>query len=85
MKKLKKKPLQIYIDSNQDKILQSLVKSMGKSKAEIIRLCIDKFLSDLSLDKDPAMEIIGLGRSGKGDLARNHDIYLASYTKSESE
>lgn len=48
----------------------------GISKAEIIRVGIDKYLSELSVEDDPAMGIIGLGKSGKSDIAESHDVYL---------
>lgn len=81
MKALKKKPVQLYLDPKQDRLLGQLARSMERSKAEVIRMCIDRFLTDLPLEKDPAMEIVALGRSGRGDLARRHDAYLVSHEK----
>lgn len=81
MKRLKKKPVQLYLDPKQDKVLAQLASSMERSKADLVRMCIDQFLADLPLEKDPAMEIVALGRSGRGDLARRHDAYLVSHEK----
>ncbi|MFZ5996242.1 MAG: hypothetical protein ACOYW7_01950 [Nitrospirota bacterium] len=41
-----------------------------------IREGVDKFLKELPIEEDPAMELIGLGSSGKGDLSEKHDHYL---------
>jgi hypothetical protein len=79
MEALKKKPIQIYIEPRQDDILEVLSKRRGVSKAAIIRESIDNFLKELPVEKDPAMGIIGLGKSGKGNLSSKHDRYLAGY------
>ncbi|MBM4137688.1 MAG: CopG family transcriptional regulator [Nitrospira sp.] len=85
MRALKKKPLQIYIEPRQEMLLESLARKKGTSKAEIIRLSLDRYLSNLPLEEDPAFGIIGLGKSGKGDLSENHDIYLARYTSHQTK
>jgi predicted DNA-binding protein len=85
MKALKKKPLQIYIEPKQEMLLDSLAKRKGTSKAEIIRLSIDKYLGNLPVEEDPALGIIGLGRSGKGDISKKHDIYLAQHVSSDKK
>lgn len=79
MKALKKKPIQVYIEPTQDNALEVLSKRRGVSKAAIIRESLGKFLRELPVEKDPAMDLIGLGSSGKGDLSEKHDKYLASY------
>jgi hypothetical protein len=85
MKGLQKKPIQIYLESRQNNTLQLLAKRMGISKAEIIRKSLDKFLSELPVEEDPAMGLIGLGNSSKGDLSEKHDIYLARYGSSKKK
>ena len=81
MKKLKKIPVQIYLDPEQQKIIGLLSKTSGKSKAAIIRSCISSFIVRLPLEKDPALNIINLGASGKKDIAEKHDDYLVSLKK----
>ena len=76
MRILKKKPVQIYIEPKQNKVLEVLAQKKGISKAEIIRLGIDKYLGELPVEDDPAMGIIGLGKSGRDDIAESHDAYL---------
>jgi hypothetical protein len=83
MRVLKKKPLQIYIEPRQELLLESLAKEKGTSKAEIIRLSLDSYLGNIPLDEDPAIGIIGLGRSGKGDISEKHDSYLTMYTSEQ--
>ena len=81
MKRLKKTPIQIYLEPEQDKIIALLSKASGKSKAAIIRSCISKFLSSLPPEKDPVLGIMNLGASGKKDIAERHDDYLISLEK----
>ena len=81
MKNLKKVPIQIYIEPEQEKILGALSKATRQSKAAIIRSCISKFIDSLPPEEDPAMDIINLGSSGKKDIAEKHDDYLISFKK----
>jgi len=81
MKRLKKVPIQIYLEPEQEKIIDHLSKSSGKSKAAIIRSCISHFIDNLPREKDPALNIIGLGDSKTGDIAQRHDDYLISFKK----
>ena len=81
MKKLKKIPVQIYLDPEQQRIIGLLSKTSGKSKAAIIRSCISNFIANLPLEKDPALNIMNLGASGEKDIAKKHDDYLVSLEK----
>lgn len=85
MKALKKKPIQIYIETSQDDVLEVLARKRSISKAAIIRESVDKYLKELPVEEDAAMSLIGLGRSGKGDLSDKHDRYLARYTTSKKK
>jgi predicted DNA-binding protein len=85
MKALKKKPIQIYIEPRQDNVLEGLSKKRGISKAAIIRESVEKYLKELPVEEDAAIGIIGLGRSGKGDLSGKHDRYLARYSASRKK
>jgi len=78
---LKKIPIQIYLEPDQDKVIGFLSRSSGKSKAAIIRSCISKFIENLPLEEDPALDLMNLGTSGKKDLAEKHDDYLISLEK----
>jgi hypothetical protein len=81
MKNLKKKPIQIYIEPQQDDVLSALARSKGISKAEIIRESLSRYLRQIPLEDDPAMGIVGLGNSGKKSLSDNHDAYIAQYAR----
>lgn len=85
MKNLKKKPIQIYIEPQQDYVLGNLARKKGISKAEIIRKSLDHFLRETPLEEDPGMGLIGLGRSGKRNLSRDHDQYLAKYARQKKK
>lgn len=78
---LKKKPIQMYIEPGQDAALAVLARKRGVSKAELIRESIEKYLAALPFEEDPAMELVGLGTSGKRDVSELHDKYLASYRR----
>jgi hypothetical protein len=76
MRENKKVAVQIYLGPEQEGILKALGKATGKSKAAIVRSCISKSLAEIAPESDPAMNIINLGSSGKGDVSDNHDDYL---------
>ena len=79
MNSLKKRPIQIYIEPKQEKALDALALKKGVARSEIIRLSLDRYLSELPIEDDPAMNIIGLGKSGKTDLAEKHDQYYVRH------
>jgi hypothetical protein len=83
MKALKKKPIQIYLEPQQNNVLDVLAKKEGISKAEVIRRSLEKFFKGIPLEEDPAMGLIGLGGSKKGDLSVRHDQYITGYAKSK--
>ena len=85
MKALKKKPIQIYLEPRQDEVLEALSKKDGISKAAIIRKSVDRFLKELPVEEDAAMNLIGLGKSGKSDVSKKHDKYLVKYTASKKK
>jgi hypothetical protein len=85
MKTLKMKPIQIYIEPQQNRVLEVLSKKKGLSKAAIIRKSLEKFLKESPVEEDPAMGLIGLGSSGKRDLSVRHDDYLKRYAASKKK
>ena len=85
MKALKKKPIQIYIEHQQDSALTSLARKKGVSKAEIIRESLERYLREIPLEDDPAMGLIGLGRSKRKDLSERHDEYIARYVRKKTK
>lgn len=81
VKNTNKIPLRIYLEPDQAEAVSRLSEKKGKSKSAVIRLCISKFISELTAEDDPALNIIGIGTSGKSDISRCHDDYLMSYSK----
>ena len=74
---MRKIAIQIYLDPEQNRALTYLAKVRKRSKAGIIRNCIEDFLANLPSEEDPILKIIGLGDSGHTDLSERHDEYLA--------
>jgi hypothetical protein len=77
MRAIKKKRIQVYIEPQQDRVLDLLSKQKSVSKAHLIREGILRFFKDLPVEEDPAMDLLGLGGSGKGNLSEDHDRYVA--------
>jgi hypothetical protein len=71
------KPIQIYLKPEQDQALRHLAKRLGISIAELIRRSVDMYLHSLPVEDDPALRLVGLGRSGRHDLSADHDRVLA--------
>ena len=76
MAKMRYRRLQVYLRPAQESALDALSRQTGRSKADLIRESVDRLLRDLPLEDDPAMRIVSLGKSAKGDLGQRHDAYL---------
>jgi hypothetical protein len=78
---------QIQLTEEQSRALKSLAVRRGVSVAELIRQSVDSFIqSSAGLDDQErrrrAIAAAGKFRSGKDDVAVNHDNYLAeAYAK----
>jgi hypothetical protein len=81
MSTLTKRPIQIYLEQEQDRALRALAQKLGVSIAELVRRSIDHYLAALPVEEDPALSIVGLGHSGVGDLAAEHDRYIALFQR----
>jgi hypothetical protein len=75
----KKKPLQVYLRPDQATRLRALAQRRGVSMAELTRQGVDRILAEVPVEEDPLWDIVGLGDSGLGDLAADHDRYLAEW------
>ena len=76
VQKIAKIPVQIYLEPEQNKLLVALAEQRGKTKAAIIRDCIDRLLESIPLGEDPALRLMKLGASGKTHVSERHDDYL---------
>ncbi len=84
MKTLTKRPFQVYLRPDQRVALQDLASKLKVSVAELIRRSVDEYLAkhregELA-ESDPAWRIIGLGKSGIGDVAARHNDYILPLT-----
>lgn len=70
-------PLQVYLRPEQVEALRGLAKKHHTSMAELVRQGVDRLLADIPPQDDPLWTLVGLGNSGLGDLASDHDRYLA--------
>jgi hypothetical protein len=73
---------QIQLTEDQARALKDMAASRHLSVAELVRRAIDNMLKT-STSADPeerlrrAREIAGRFSSGRGDIARKHDVYLS--------
>ena len=85
MTKKMKKPLQIYLRSDQMDALRSLSKRRGKSMAKLVREGVDRIFEEVPPEENPLLDIIGIFDSGVGDLAEKHDAFLAKMIREENQ
>ena len=78
VKRLEKRPLQIYLEPRQDQVLRHLAETRGVYIAELIRDSIDLYLEALPPEEEPTLGLIGIASGGPADLSENHDEHLAS-------
>jgi len=71
-----KKRTQVYLDPEVHRRLKERAKEEGVSLAELIRRMAKDYLRKEAAPKD-YLAIVGLGQSGKTDIAEKHDEYLA--------
>lgn len=77
------KPFRVYLRPEQIESLRWLADQRKVSIAELVRQGVDRVLSDASAEEDPLWDIIGIMDSGLGDLAVNHDKYIAEMIAQE--
>ena len=73
---------QIRLTEEQVKALRKIAMTSRLTVAELIRRAVDTMIkSNTTVDPDErlrrALEIVGKFRSGKRDISRKHDAYLA--------
>ncbi len=73
---------QIQLTEEQFKAVKALAASRNVSAAEVIRQAIDALLKanngmDDGQKRTRALKVAGMFQSGKSDVSRNHDSYLA--------
>lgn len=73
---------QIQLTEEQARVLRDQAAAQGRSMADLIRESVDRYLAspprrDPDALRQLALAVVGKYRSNLGDLARNHDRYLA--------
>lgn len=71
--------VQIYLDAEQDRLLEWLSKHRRVTKSRLIRESIARYLEELiPPEEDPALRLVGLaGQALRNDLSERHDEFLA--------
>lgn len=80
-----KKPLQVYLRSDQIDALRSLSDRRGESMAKLVREGVDRILEEVPPEENPLLDIIGIFDSGIGDLSEKHDEVLAEMIREENQ
>ena len=78
------KPIQVYLRQDQIESLRSEAKRRGVSLAELVREGVDHVLQEAPVEENPLWNIVGIMDSGVGNLAENHDQYLAEVYAEEN-
>lgn len=75
---MNKVPVQVYVDRSLYDQLVVVARRHKSSQSALIRKYILHGLEkDITPDRDPALEIIGMGEGRSDNLSENHDRYLA--------
>jgi predicted DNA-binding protein len=76
---LSEKRTQVYFPKEVYRRIEKKAKKESKSSAAVIREAVERYLEeerDIDWENDPIFKLAGIGASGLGDLAVNHDKYL---------
>jgi len=69
--------IQLHIDERQDRLLRTLARETGSTRAELIRRGIDLLLRSGTEEDDPLMDLVGAaGPAGRTDASERHDDLL---------
>lgn len=84
VKRLAERPIQVYLERKQDEVVRALAERQEISIAELIRRSVDRYLAELPVENDPAMDIVGLVDAGPEDASEKHDEYIVHLLQEES-
>ena len=73
----KKLPFQLYLDDQEQALLERLAQGLGLSKAETVRAALRRWARDMSGEGDPVLQLIGTidDPALPTDLSTHHDDY----------
>lgn len=77
MPALAERPIQVYLEAQQDQHLRRIAEQRGVSLSTLVRDSVEAWLRQLPLHDDPALALVDLGASGIPDLGSEHDAHLA--------
>jgi hypothetical protein len=72
-----KRPIQVYLDDRDRRLLDGLARRLGCSRAEVLREAVRRWAAELSGEGDALLRLIGgLDSAGvPADLSTRHDEY----------
>jgi len=80
-------PFQVTLERQQHRRLKAFAERSGRSMGAVVRESVEAYLASLPAEDDPLFGLIGLfrgdGPTPHGDVAINHDAYLADIHESE--
>lgn len=82
------KKVMVLFEPGQYRRLKERARARGTSVGCLVREAVEKYVLEgdqepLPVEKDPALGIVALGRSGLTDLASRHDEYLAEIERGQ--
>lgn len=77
------KRTQVYLEPEQHRSLRSEAREKGISLAELLRQIVREHLQK-ELSSEDFLAIVALGKSGRGDVAEEHDRYLAEAIREDA-
>ena len=66
----------IFIDESLERDLQMLAERQGRSKAAVVRTALERFVTQEKQRAELELGFVGVGRSGRSDIAERHEEYL---------
>jgi hypothetical protein len=68
---------QVYLSTALNSALDDLARAQGTTKAALIRRAAQRLVDEEApVDDDPIWGIVGMGRSGHGNVSEEHDRIL---------
>lgn len=67
---------QIYLTRHQRRELQRLADQQHTTMAGVLREAVDAYIVRFDADRDPLLDVIGIGHGDASDAAEHHDRYL---------
>jgi predicted transcriptional regulator len=66
----------IFIDESLERDLQLLAERQGCSKAAVVRTALERYVKQEKQRAELDLGFVGVGRSGRSDIAERHEEYL---------